>query len=186
MIGDRIIKETKPRAYGVMAEFEDVDSLVSAAQAAREAGYRRFEAYSPYPIKELDEIIPAWSMLPTIVFGSGVAGAFIGFYMQYFIAADVFPINVGGKPLNSWPAFVVITFALTVLFALCATFFGTFFFEAFPALYHPLFRVAAFKRVSSDGFFLCIEARDGKFHPLHTSHFLRSLDPVKIWEVDRE
>lgn len=177
---------TKPNPYGIMAEFEDPDGLVAAARAAREAGYRRFEAYSPYPIKELEEAIPSWNMLSTMVFGAGVAGAFIGFYMQYFIAADVYPTNIGGRPLNSWPMFVVITFALAVLFALCAAFFGTLFFEGFPALYHPLFRVPAFKRASSDGFFLCIEARDGKFHPLYTSRFLQALDAVKVWEVDRE
>lgn len=177
---------TQPHPYGIVAEFEDPERLIAAAQAAREAGYRRFEAYSPYPIEELDEVIPSWNMLPAIVFGSGVAGAFIGFYMQYFIAADVYPTNIGGRPLNSWPMFVVIMFALTVLFALCTTFFGTFFFEGFPALYHPLFRVPEFKRASSDGFFLCIEARDAQFHPLYTSHFLCSLDPLKVWEVDRE
>lgn len=181
-----MIKQTRPHPYGIVAEFDDADGLVSAAQAAREAGYRRFEAYSPYPIKELDDIIPGWNMLSVIVFFSAVAGGFIGFYMQYFIAADVFPLNISGKPLNSWPSFVVIAFEMVVLFSLCAAFFGALFFEGFPALYHPLFRVPAFKRASSDGFFLCIEARDGKFHPLETSHFLRSLDPVKIWEVDRE
>ena len=106
--------------------------------------------------------------------------------MQYFIAVDVYPTNIRGMPLNSWPAFVVITFEMTVLFALCATFFGTLFFEGLPALYHPLFRVPTFKRVSEDSFFLCIEARDGKFHPARTARFLESLGPVKVWEVDSE
>lgn len=106
--------------------------------------------------------------------------------MQYFLAAYVYPTNIGGRPLNSWPAFVVITFEMVVLFAVCAVFVGTLFFLGFPALYHPLFRVPAFKRVTSDGFFLCIEARDGQFHPMRTSHFLRSLDPMKVWEVDSE
>lgn len=177
---------THPKTYGILAEFEDPTSLLSAAKAAREAGYRRFDAYSPYPIKELDDVIPSWNMLPTIVFLSGVAGAFIGYYMQYFIAADVYPTNISGKPLNSWPAFVVITFEMAVLFAMLATFFGTLLFEGLPELYHPLFRVPAFKDASSDGFFLCIEGRDGKFHPTYTTRFLESLDPVKIWEVDRE
>lgn len=177
---------TLPHPYGIVAEFEDPDSLVSAAEATREAGYRHFEAYSPYPIKELDDVIRSWNMLPTIVFFSGVAGAFIGFYMQYFIAVDVYPTNISGKPLNSWPAFVVIMFEMAVLFAMLATFFGTLFFEGLPALYHPLFRVPAFKRASADSFFLCIEARDSKFHPLYTTQFLQSLDPVKVWEVDRE
>ena len=177
---------TEPHPYGIAAEFEDAGQLLGAARAARQAGYRRIEAYSPYPIKELDEVIPSWSMLPTMVFIAGVAGGFIGFYMQYFIAVDVYPTNIGGRPLNSWPAFVVITFEMAVLLALCAAFFGTLFFEGFPALYHPLFRIPAFKRVTSDGFFLCIEARDGQFHPTRTAHFLESLEPTKVWEVDSE
>jgi hypothetical protein len=177
---------TKPLVYGIIAEFEDPDSLLTAARAARQAGYHRFEAYSPYPVKEFDEVIPSWHMLPVLVFVAGVCGAFIGFYMQFFIAVDVYPTNISGKPLNSWPAFVVITFEMAVLFALCAAFFGALFFEGLPALYHPLFRVPAFKRASSDGFFLCIEARDGQFHPVRTAHFLESLDPVKVWRVDSE
>ena len=174
------------RAYGILAEFEDPTALLYAAKAARAAGYRRFDAYSPYAIKELDDIIPSWDMLPTIVFFSGVAGAFTGYYMQYFLAAYVYPTNISGKPLNSWPAFVVITFDMAVLFAMLATFLGTLVFEGLPELYHPLFRVPAFQQASTDSFFLCIEARDGKFHPTYTARFLESLDPVKIWEVDRE
>jgi hypothetical protein len=177
---------TGPHTYGVLAQFEDADGLLAAARAAREAGYRRVEAYSPYPIKELDEVLPGWNLVPTMAFFAGIAGGFIGFYMQYFIAVDVYPTNIGGRPLNSWPAFAVITFELIVLFALGTVFFGTLFFEGLPALYHPLFRVPAFKQASEDGYFLCIEARDGKFHPTHTAAFLDSLEPVKVWEVDRE
>jgi len=177
---------TRPHPYGILAEFEDADGLLEAARIARRAGYRRLEAYSPYPIEELEEVIPSWSMLPPLVLSAGIAGGLVGFYLQYFLAAVAYPTNIGGRPLNSWPAFVVITFEMTVLFAVCAVFIGTLFFQGLPALYHPLFRVPAFKRVTSDGFFLCIEARDGQFHPTHTSHFLRSLDPVKVWEVDSE
>jgi hypothetical protein len=177
---------TAPRPYGIAAEFEDAGQLVAAAKAAHAAGYRRFEGYSPYPIKELSEVIKGWDLLSPIVFFAGVAGAFTGFYMQYFIAAAVYPTNISGKPLNSWQMFTVITFEMAVLFAVVATFFGALFFFGFPAIYHPLFRIPGFKRVSEDGFFLCIEARDGKFHPASTAHFLRSLEPVKVWEVDSE
>jgi len=170
--------------YGIAAEFEDADQLVTAAHAARETGYRRMEAYSPYPIKELDEIIPSWNLLPTVVFVAGVLGAFTAFYLQYFIAAIVFPTNIGGRPLNSWPSFIVITFELTVLFASCAAFFGMLFFAGFPALYHPMFRVPTFRRASDDGFFLCIEGRDARFDPDGTARFLQTLDPVNVWEID--
>jgi hypothetical protein len=180
-----------PRPYGLAAEFEDADQLLTAARAARDAGYRRFEGYSPYAIKELSEAIPggktsAKFLLPGLVFGSGVAGGFVGYYMQYFLAAWVYPTNISGKPLNSWPAYVVITMALTVLFALFATFFGALYFEGFPQIYNPLFRIPTFNRVSNDGFFLCIEASDGHFHPNRTARFLASLEPLQVWEVDRE
>jgi len=172
------------RPYGIAAEFDSADELLNAARAAREAGYRRMEAYSPYPIKELDEIISYWNLLPTVVFFSGVLGGFTAFYMQYFIAAIVFPTNIGGRPLNSWPSFVVITFELTVLFAACAAFFGMLFFAGFPALYHPVFRIPTFKRASDDGFFLCIEARDRRFHRNRTARFFQDLEPVNVWEID--
>src|SRR5690348_13022395 len=122
----------EPRTYGMVAEFEDPGDLVEAARAAREQGYRRMEAYTPYPIRELDEILPMWNYLPTVVFIAGVVGAFTAWYMQYFIAAIVYPVNVGGRPLNSWPSFIVITFELTVLFASVAAFFGMLFFAGFP------------------------------------------------------
>jgi hypothetical protein len=177
-----------PQRYGVAAEFGDAGELVDAARAVRAAGYRRFEAYSPYPIKELEEHIPAWSQgfLSPGVFAAGFAGALAGYYIQYFIAAIVYPTNIGGRPLNSWPAFVVITFEMAVLFAICAVFFGTLYFEGLPELYHPLFRIPDFKRVSEDGYFLCIEASDIEYHPTGTPRFLQSLEPLKIWEIDRE
>src|SRR5579885_3563169 len=174
---------SEPRPYGIAAEFDDADQLVTAARAAREAGYRRMEAYSPYPIKELDEVIHYWNLLPTVVFLAGVLGGFTAFYMQYFIAAVVFPTNVGGRPLNSWPSFIVITFELTVLFAACAAFFGMLLFAKLPKLYHPMFRVPAFQRASDHGFFLCLEANDSRFHPVSTARFLESLRPMQVWEV---
>jgi hypothetical protein len=175
-----------PLPYGIAAEFEDAGELVFAARAARERGYRRMEAYSPYRIRELDEILPTWDLLPAVVFGAGVAGAFTGFYMEYFIAAIVYPLNIGGRPLNSWPAFIPILFELTVLFASCAAFFGMLFFAGFPAIYHPMFRVPTFRRASDDGFFLCIEARDWRFDEVETARFLESLEPLNVWEIGNE
>jgi len=114
----------RPKAYGMVAEFDSPDDLLAAARAAREQGYRRMEAYSPYPIKELDEVLPAWNLIPPIVLGAGVTGALTGYYLQYFIAAIVYPLNIGGRPLNSWPVFIPIIFELTVLFAACGVFRG--------------------------------------------------------------
>jgi hypothetical protein len=175
-----------PKIYGTVAEFDDPADLVEAARAARDRGYRRMEAYSPYPIKELDEVLPMWNLLPTVVFFAGVLGGFIAFYLQYFIAAIVYPMNVGGRPLNSWPSFIVITFELTILFAACAAFFGTLFFAGFPAPYHPLFRIPTFRRASDDGFFLCIEARDPHYHSGDIASLLESFEPVNVWEVEDE
>ncbi len=176
----------RPRVYGMAAEFDSPDDLVSAARAAREAGFSRMEAYSPYPIKELDEILPMWNLIPPLVLGAGIVGALSGYYLQYFISAIVYPLNIGGRPLNSWPVFIPIIFELAVLFAACTAFFAVLYFAGFPALYHPLFRIPTFKRVSDDGFFLCIEARDGSYSEVDTARFLQSLEPVRVWEVDDE
>jgi len=175
-----------PRLYGLAAEFDDAAQLVAAARAARAEGYSKMEAYSPYPISDLDEIIPGMNFLPMVVFCAGAAGTLTAWFMQYWIAAIHYPLNVGGRPLNSWPSFVVIMFELTVLFAAGTAFFGTLFFAGFPALYHPLFRVDRFRRVSQDGFFLCIEARDDRFDLTGTAHFLRGFEPITLWEVDDE
>ena len=172
------------RPYGMVAEFDDPGDLVEATRAARDRGYRRMEAYTPYPIKELDDVLPMWNYLPTVVFIAGVLGAFTAFYMQFFIAAIVYPVNIGGRPLNSWPSFIVITFELTILFASVAAFFAVLFFAGFPAPYHPMFRVPNFRRASDDGFFLCIEARDARYHSRDTARFLESFEPLQVWEVE--
>jgi hypothetical protein len=170
----------------MVAEFNSPGDLVAAARGASERGFRRVEAYSPYPIRELDAILPAWNLIPLLVLGAGVVGAVTGYYLQYYIAAIVYPLNVGGRPLNSWPAFIPIIFELTVLFAACAAFLGALFFAGFPALYHPMFRIPTFRRASDDGFFLCIEARDWRYHTADAVRFLQSFHPVRIWEVDDE
>jgi len=172
--------------YGLAAEFDDAAQLVAAARAAREQGYHRMEAYSPYPISDLDEIIPSRNFLPAVVLIAGLLGTATAWVLQYGIAVWRYPLNVGGRPLNSWPSFIIIMFELTVLFASGAAFFGTLFFAGFPALYHPLFRVDRFRRVSQDGFFLCIEANDYRFDLRETAHFLRELGPRSLWEVDHD
>jgi Protein of unknown function (DUF3341) len=175
-----------PRLYGLAAEFDDAGQLVAAARAAREEGYRRIEAYSPYPISDLDEIVTGPNRLPAVVLAAGITGTVTAWILQYGIAVWLYPLNVGGRPLNSWPSFVVIMFELTVLFAACSAFFGMLFFAGFPALYHPLFRIPRFRRVSQDGFFLCIEARDQRFDTARTARFLREFDPLNLWEVEHE
>jgi hypothetical protein len=172
--------------YGYAAEFEDPGKLVEAARATVEAGYKKFEAYSPYPIKELNEIVPGFNPLPALVLAGGVLGAFTAWIMQWYIATIDFPINVGGRPLYSWPSFVPITFELTVLFASIAAFFGALALCGLPCLHHPVFNLREFARISNDRFLLCIESRDVKFSADKTAEFLEQFEPIQVWEVERE
>jgi len=175
---------TASELYGVVASFDDPEKLVNAAKAAREHGYRRMEAYSPYPIAELSEIIPRINLLPTIVLLGGLTGAATAWIMQYYIAAKDFPTNIGGRPLYSWPAFIPILFELAVLFAACAAFFGMLVLCGFPRPHFPLFNSPRFAAVSSGRFYLCIEARDSAFRVANVTELLESLDPVEVWEVE--
>ena len=170
--------------FGVAAEFEDADSLVEAARYSREHGYRWIEAYTPYPIKELDEVIRTFNPLPAMVFTGGALGAATAWIMQYYIAAIDYPINVGGRPLYSWPSFIVILFELTVLFASCTAFFGMLWLAGFPRPHHPMFSVDNFADASQDHFFLCIEARGAGFDAAAAADVLARFDPIEVWEVE--
>ena len=171
--------------YGVVAQFDGPGKLVEAAKAIRDKGYTNVEAYTPYPVKALDEILnKGWNPLPLIVLLAGFTGAATAWGMQYYIAAIDYPINVGGRPLYSWPSFIVILFELTVLFAAGATFFGTLALCGFPRPHFPLFNVRRFSAVSKDGFFLCIENTESLFDPSYVADMLRELEPIEIWEVD--
>lgn len=172
--------------YAYAAEFDDPTQLVEAARAVREAGYKRFEAYSPYPIRELNEIVPGWNPVAPIVLFGGIAGAVTAWIMQSWIAIVDFPINVGGRPLYSWPAFVPITFELTVLFASIAAFLGALGLCGFPLPHHPVFNLKEFARASNDRFFLFVEARDYKFNPVKTAELLEGFDPLELWEIGKD
>jgi hypothetical protein len=170
--------------YGVVAEFDDPTRLVEATQEARKEGYRRMEAYTPYPIKDLDKILPGWNFVPPIVLVAGLVGSATAWIMQYYLAAIDYPINVGGRPLYSWPAFIPILFELTVLFAGCGAFFGTLALCGFPRPHFPLFNVEEFKEATSGRFFLCIESRDPMFDARETGEFLERQGAIGVWEVD--
>ncbi len=172
--------------YGYAAEFEDPTQLVEAARATLDAGFRKFEAYSPYPIKELDEIVPGFNPLPFLVLVGGFLGAATAWAMQWYIAAYDFPINVGGRPLYSWPSFIPITFELTVLFAAGTAFFFSLALCGLPLVHHPMFSLPQFARISNDRFLLCIEARDRKFYPEDTAEFLAQFEPLDVWEIEEE
>lgn len=175
----------EPRLHGLMAEFETSDQLVEACRRSYEAGYREQDAYSPYPIHALSEVLhQGRSKVPLIMLIGGILGACTGFLLQYVTAVHVYPLNIGGRPLNSWPAFIPITFEVTILLAGIFGVVGMILLNGLPRPHHPVFNVDRFAAASLDGFFLCIEATDPKFDPEETEAFLRSLGPSEVSEVE--
>ena len=176
---------TGPKLYGVMAEFENPTDLVSAARRTYEAGYRRINGYSPYPIEELSEAIGfRHTILPVIVFIGGLLGGLGGFLMQYWMEVIDYPLNVGGKPFNSWPAFIPITFECTVLLAAFSAVFGMLALNKLPQPYHPVFNAPNFALATRDRFFLVIEASDRKFEHDQVVSFLQGLEPKDLIDVE--
>ena len=167
-----------------MAEFPDANSLVEAARRVHAQGYRRTDAYSPFPIHELFDAIDAHDRrVPFLILCGGIAGALAGFGLCYWVSAIVYPLNVGGRPLNSWPSFIPVTFELTILFASFAAVLSMIGLNGLPMPYHPVFNVPSFLRASQDKFFLAIESVDPKFDRAKTLAFLKSLGAREIHEV---
>ena len=176
--------ETTETIYGVMAEFETPTALVAAAEQARLAGYRKMDAYTPIPIHELDEALGLErTKLPKLVLLGGILGGLGGYGLQYWASTIAYPLNVGGRPLHSWPQFIPVTFETTVLGAALTCFIGMWALNKLPQPYHPVFNVPAFARASTDRFFLCIEADDPRFDREGTAAFLKGLHPVGVSEV---
>src|SRR2546427_10512771 len=164
-----------------MAEFDSPGHLVTAAHRARQAGYVKTDGYSPYPIEELSEAIGFRdTRLPLIVLTGGILGCLGGYLLQYWVAVIEYPMNIGGRPLNSWPSFIPVTFETTVLLAALAAALGMLGLNGLPMPYHPVFNVSRFALASRDRFFLCIEATDPKFDHEETMRFLKSLKPRSV------
>src|SRR6266536_5276598 len=178
------MKQGKPALYGVMAQFDNPTDLVAAARETYAAGYRSINGYSPFPIEELSDVIGfRRPFLPLIVLVGGIIGALAGFFMQYWMEVIDYPINVGGKPFNSWPAFIPITFECTVLVAAFAAVLGMLALNGLPMPYHPVFNVRRFDQASRDKFFLVIQARDPKFDLDGVWRFLEALGPREVTDV---
>jgi hypothetical protein len=182
-------RETAPAEekalYGLMAEFIEHEELLEAAKRAYAAGYRKMDGYSPFPIEELPEALGhEWNAIPLITLLGGMAGGLGGYFMEWYSMGPLYPINVGGRPLNSWPNFIPVVFELTVLIASLSAFIGMLILNRLPQVYHPVFNVPEFRRASIDRFFLCIEARDPKFDLIKTRRFLEGLHPAKVSEVE--
>jgi hypothetical protein len=170
--------------YGLMAEFEEPNDLVAAAHRARQEGYRRMDAYSPLPIEELHEALGFHDRrLPLIVLIGGIVGCVGGYGLQWWSSTIAYPLNVGGKPLHSWPAFIPVTFETTILVAALSAVFGMLALNGLPQPYHPVFNVPRFALASRNRFFLCIEARDPKFDLDRTRKFLEQLGPREVTTV---
>jgi hypothetical protein len=178
-------KRVRTPTYGLMAEFETPTDVVAAARRVHEEGYRRIDAFSPYPIEELSEAIGVHTTkMPLIVLIGGIVGLIAGYLMQYYTHVIDYPLNVGGKPFHSWPQFIPITFETTVLGAALAAVFGMLALNGLPEPYHPVFNTPNFALASRDRFFLLVEARDPKFDREQTAAFLRTLGPREVTDVE--
>jgi hypothetical protein len=174
----------RPPLYGLLAEFETGDALVAATRAAHAAGYRRMDAYSPYPLEDLAEALGfRENRIPLVVGLGGVAGAVGGYGLQVFLNVINYPLNVGGRPLHSWPSFIPITFETTILGAALAAIFGLLALNGLPMPYHPVFNVQRFLDASRDAFFLAIEAADPRFDRQGTRDFLLAQGAREVWEA---
>jgi hypothetical protein len=176
--------KTHPQ-YGLMAEFADSDTLLTAAQRAHDAGYEHVDAFTPFPVEGLAEAIGVHSSrVPLLCLIGGLIGCSGGFFLQWWPNVIGYPLDIGGKPFNSWPAFIPITFELTILCAGLATVFGMLALNGLPKPYHPVFNVSRFELASRNSFFLCIEARDAKFDARKTREFLQSLNAREVFEIE--
>jgi hypothetical protein len=171
--------------YGLMAEFDSPTALVAGARKAREAGYRKMDAYSPIPIEELHEALGLpQTKLPFVVLGGAIFGGLAGYGLQWWASTIAYPFNIGGRPLHSWPSFLVPTFETTILFSALAAVFGMLALNGLPMPYHPVFNDKRFAMATRDRFFLCIESVDPKFDMAQTRRFLESLQPREVCDVE--
>jgi hypothetical protein len=170
--------------FGLLAEFDSASHLVEAARRVRDEGYRKTDAYSPFPVEGLDEALGVrQTRLPYLVLIGGLIGAGGGYFMQWYSAVIDYPFNVGGRPFHSWPMFIPITFELTILTAALFAVLAVLGLNGLPMPYHPVFNVPRFALASRDRFFLCVEAADPKFHLDETRRLLESLSPREVNEV---
>lgn len=180
--------EVETGVYGLLAEFEHPEGLLEAAKKVSAAGYKRVDAYSPFPVHGVDEAIGAKTYLPWLIFGGGLTGGLTGFTMQVFAQSVHYKMNIAGKPIDwrssfGWPSYMPITFECTILFAAATAVFGMLILNGLPRLYNPLFNVDEFARASQTSFFLCVQADDPNFDLDSTSRLLEGMSPKTITEV---
>ena len=171
--------------YGLLAEFDDANALVEAAKRTHAEGYRKVDTFSPFPIEAAWEALHAEDRrVQLFVLIGGILGCFAGFGLCYWTQVIAYPLNIGGRPFNSWPSFIPVTFETTVLFAAFTAVIGMIALNGLPMPYHPVFNVPSFSRASQDGFFLAIEATDPKFDRTRTFEFMKQLGAKEVNEVE--
>jgi hypothetical protein len=174
----------KPPLHGLIAEFETARELLAATRRAYAAGYRRMDAYSPFPVPELPEALGVHhDRVALVTLAGAILGGASGYALQWWINTIAYPLNIGGRPLHAWPAFIIVTFEMTILFGGIAALFGMLALNGLPLLHHPIFNAPGFESASRDRFFLCIEAVDPRFEPQGTRVFLQELRPARVVEV---
>jgi hypothetical protein len=175
----------KPKLHGVLGEFNSPQELVVAIEELRGAGYTKLDAYTPFPIEEVWEALGHHkSPVPFFVLLGGTIGGLSGFFLQYWVSVIEYPLNVGGRPLNSWPSFIPVTFECTILGAVLAAVAGVFILNGLPEPYHPVFNVARFAFASRNRYFLCIESSDPKFDRDRAHEVLRTLHATEATDVE--
>lgn len=173
--------------YGLLAEFEQPQALLAATRAAQSSGFKKMDAYSPFPIEGLGDAVGLHrNRVPLITLIGGITGGLTGYFMQWYANVVDYPLNIGGRPFHSWPAFIPVTFELTILFAALSAAFGMLALNGLPLPYHPVFNEETFERASKDRFFLCIKQNDATFDRKATEHFLLTLNPIRVTEISNE
>lgn len=172
--------------HGLLAEFDDAHALVEAVERTRAAGYRHIDAYTPIPVHGLVEALgDVPTKLPWLTFTGGLLGAITGWVLQYYVSVVDYPMNIGGRPVYSWPAYIPVIFELTVLGAALFSVLGMLALNGLPMPYHPVFNVPEFRLASRNRFFLCIESRDPAFELQTTREFLVGLKSLGVHDVPR-
>src|SRR5689334_9614838 len=173
-----------PRIFGLMAEFDTVDQVIGAARKVYGAGYRKIDAYSPFPLEELSEAIGFHhNGVALICLVGGLLGGTAAYVFQWWVNMHGYPVNIGGRPLHSWPAFIIVTFEMTVLFSGLSAVFGMLSLNGLPMPYHPVFNLPQFEAASSDRFFIVIFSSDKNYDAVRTRQFLEGLSPGSVAEV---